>query len=132
MTEEQKKQCEEIINSWNWNMNSDFHSILMSMAAVLGKDKDITEENYKEKMDEVLLEIFEAYGCNEEEFYKSREEVNNMLDNGTIKIPQDDFQKEFEDYLLGLRKILYKPSLSERLMNTFKYYLLELKKIFKL
>ena len=57
MTEEQKKKIEEIINSWNGEMDADFHGMLMSMAKVLGRDKDITEENYREIMDEALLEI---------------------------------------------------------------------------
>lgn len=43
MTKEQKKKCLEIINSWNGNMDADFHGMIMSIAAVLGKDKYITE-----------------------------------------------------------------------------------------
>ena len=65
MTEKQKKKIEEIINSWNGEMDADFHSMLMSMAKVLGRDKDITEENYREIMDEALLEIAKGYGYNE-------------------------------------------------------------------
>ena len=105
MTEEQKKKIEEIINSWNGEMDADFHGMLMSMAAVLGKDKDITEENYREIIDEALLEIAEGYGYDEAELYKSKEEVANALENGTIKIPEDNFDIEFKDYLSGLRKI---------------------------
>ena len=106
MTEEQKKKIEEIINSWNGEMDADFHGMLMSMAAVLGKDKDITEENYREIIDEALLEIAEGYGYDEAELYKSKEEISNMLDDGTIKIPPEyDFDTEFKDYLSGLRKI---------------------------
>ena len=106
MTEEQKKKCEEIINSWNGEMDADFHGMLMSMAEVLGKDKEITEENYKEIIDEVVLEIAEGYGYNEAELSQSKEEVANMLDDGTIEIPREhDFDTEFKDYLLDLRKI---------------------------
>ena len=105
MTEEQKKKIEEIINSWNGEMDADFHGMLMSMAAVLGKDKDITEENYREIIDEVVLEIAEGYGYNEAELSQSKEEVANALENGTIKIPEDNFDIEFKDYLSGLRKI---------------------------
>ena len=105
MTEEQKKKIEKIINSWDGKMDADFHGMLMSMAAVLGKDKDITEENYREIIDEALLEIAEGYGYDEAELYKSKEEVANALENGTIKIPEDNFDIEFKDYLSGLRKI---------------------------
>ena len=86
-------------------MDADFHGMLMSMAVVLGKDKDITEENYREIIDEVVLEIAEGYGYDEAELYKSKEEVANALENGTIKIPEDNFDIEFKDYLSGLRKI---------------------------
>lgn len=106
MTEEEKKKCEEIINSWNGNMDSDFHGMIMSIAAVLGKDKDITEESYKEIIDGIMLEIAEGCGYNEEELSQSKKEVKNMLDNEKIEIPKDDFDIEFKDYLSGLRKIL--------------------------
>ena len=106
MTEEQKKKIEEIINSWDGKMDADFHGMLMSMAVVLGKDKDITEENYREIIDEALLEIAKGYGYNEAELSQSKEEVANALENGTIEIPKEyDFGAEFKDYLSGLRKI---------------------------
>ena len=106
MTEKQKKKIEEIINSWNGDMDADFHGMLMSMAKVLGRDKDITEENYREIMDEALLEIAKGYGYNEAEISQSEKEISNMLNDGTIKIPPEyDFDTEFKDYLSGLRKI---------------------------
>ena len=111
MTEEEKKKCEEIINSWNGNMDADFHGMIMSIAAVLGKDKYITEENYKEIIDGIMLEIAEGYGYNEEELSQSKEEVKNMLDNETIEMPKDDFDIEFKDYLSGLKKCFQKNKL---------------------
>lgn len=111
MTEEQKKKYLEIINSWNGNMDADFHGMIMSIAAVLGKDKDTTEENYKEIIDGIMLEIVERYGYNEEELSQSKEEVKNMLDNEKIEMPKDDFDIEFKDYLSGLKKCFQKNKL---------------------
>ncbi len=111
MTKEQKKKCLEIINSWNGNMDADFHGMIISIAAVLGKDKDITEENYKEIIDGIMLEIAEGYGYNEEELSQSKEEVKNMLDNEKIEISKDDFDIEFKDYLSGLKKCFQKNKL---------------------
>ena len=111
MIKEQKKKCLEIINSWNGNMDADFHGMIMSIAAVLGKDKDITEENYKEIIDGIMLEIAEGYGYNEEELSQSKKEVKNMLDNEKIEIPKDDFDIEFKDYLSGLKKCFQKNKL---------------------
>ena len=100
MTEEQRKQCEEIIiNSWNGEIDANFHDTLMSIAAVFGKDKDITEENYEEIMDGILAELGEEefYQSNqelEEELYQSnqeREGLWNMLDNEVIEAPGDFF-----------------------------------------
>lgn len=100
MTEEQRKQCEEIIiNSWNGEIDANFHDTLMSIAAVFGKDKDITEENYEEIMDGILAELGEEefYQSNqelEEELYQSnqeREERWNMLDNEVIEASGDFF-----------------------------------------
>ena len=109
MTEEQRKQCEEIIiNSWNGEIDANFHDTLMSIAAVFGKDKDITEENYEEIIDGILLELLELgeeeiYQSNqelEEELYQSnqeREERWNMLDNEVIEAQWDFYDMVLKD-----------------------------------
>lgn len=106
MTEEQRKQCEEIIiNSWKGEIDANFHDTLMSIAAVFGKDKDITEENYEEIMDGILAELGEEefYQSNqelEEELYQSnqeREERWNMLDNEVIEASWDFFDMVLKD-----------------------------------
>ena len=92
MTEEQRKKCKEIVNSWNGEIDADFHNSFKSIVKLFLEDKNSNKSSY-EIADEIISVIAELKDFNEAKIEKIREELLSI-----------HFSMSFEGFLSDTRE----------------------------
>ena len=92
MTEEQRNKCKEIVNSWNGEIDADFHNSFKSIVKLFLEDKNSNKSPY-EITDEILSVITEVKDFNEVKIEKLREEILGI-----------HFSMSFEGFLSDTRE----------------------------
>ena len=92
MTEEQRNKCKEIVNSWNGEIDADFHNSFKSIVKLLMEDKNSNKSSY-EIADEILSVIAEVKDFNEVKIEILRLEILDI-----------HFSMSFEGFLSDTRE----------------------------
>ena len=92
MTEEQYKKCKEIVNSWNGEIDADFHNSFKSIVKLFMEDKNSNKSPYK-ITDEILSVISEVKDFNEVKIEILRLEILDI-----------HFSMSFEGFLSDTRE----------------------------
>ena len=92
MTEEQRNKCKEIVNSWNGEIDADFHNSFKSIVKLFLEDKNSNKSPY-EIADEILSVIAEVKDFDEVKIEILRLEILDI-----------HFSMSFEGFLSDTRE----------------------------
>ena len=92
MTEEQRNKCKEIVNSWNGEIDADFHNSFKSIVKLFLEDKNSNKSSY-EIADEIISVIAEVKDFNEAKIEILRLEILGI-----------HFSMSFEGFLSDTRE----------------------------